>query len=300
IITVDENGIIGCHQLLHKSMAPDIPFMVEVDPVLQYKSHFNTPFCYDAEITPKCFACSKDGKVVLSAGHWDNTFKVSNTETSRTVASISGHDDIVTAVAISEDGRIVVSGSRCSNLLSWKVNLTHDNEFLEIEPVPMQAYYGHDDEINCIVVNAEHDILISGSKDRTCIVHSLRNANYIRTLRPLDDIESSIEFICITKDANIVLYTEIKDEYFLHTYSINGKLLNFIKINEKLVHIISAHDRNLIITSSDRGRICIYDVLSLNSLHDYEIPLIGRSIKLSADNRQLWISGDDGKLFIIS
>ncbi|CAG8610076.1 15441_t:CDS:2, partial [Acaulospora colombiana] len=225
-------------------------------------------------ITPRCFACSKDGKVVMSAGHWDNTFKVSNTETSRTVASISGHDDIVTAVAISEDGRIVVSGSRCSNLLSWKVNLTHDNEFLEVEPVPMQAYYGHDDEINCIVVNAEHDILISGSKDRTCIVHSLRNANYIRTLRPIADDESSIEFVCITKDANIVIYTELNDQYFLHTYSINGRLLNFARINEKLNHMISSNKKDLIVTSSDRGRIGVYDALSLNLLHDYEIPLI--------------------------
>ncbi|CAG8706222.1 6076_t:CDS:2, partial [Racocetra fulgida] len=114
IITIDENGIIGYHRVIHRSMSPDIPFTVEVDPNLQYKT-------FDALITPRCFTCSKDGKVILSCGHWDNTVKVTLSET-------------------------VVTGSRSSNLLSWKVNLTDDSEFLSIENSPLQAFYGHDDE----------------------------------------------------------------------------------------------------------------------------------------------------------
>ncbi|CAG8541891.1 2926_t:CDS:10, partial [Racocetra persica] len=271
IITIDENGIIGYHRVIHRSMSPDIPFTVEVDPNLQYKTRLSSPFSFDAIITPRCFTCSKDGKVILSCGHWDNTVKVTLSET-------------VTAVAISEDGRIVVTGSRSSNLLSWRVNLTDDSEFLSIGNSPLQAFYGHDDEITCIVVNAEHDILISGSKDGTCIVHSLKNASYIRTLRPLEGLDSSVEF----------------DEYFLHAYSINGKFLNYVEINERLNHIVSSQDHNLIVTSSDKGKICIYDGLSLDLCHEFEIPLIGRCIKLSNNNRQIWIAGDDGKLFIIS
>ncbi len=37
VITIDENGIIGCHRVLRKSTAPEIPFTVEVDPSLNYK-----------------------------------------------------------------------------------------------------------------------------------------------------------------------------------------------------------------------------------------------------------------------
>lgn len=32
-------------------------------------------------------------------------------------------------------------------------------------------------------------------------------------------------------------------------------------MNEKLNHIISSNDKNLIITSSNKGRICVYDAL---------------------------------------
>lgn len=300
MITVDDSGIIGYHRVLHKSMSPDIPFTVEVDPNLQHKARLSSPYSFDAIITPRCFTSSKDGKVILSCGHWDNTVKITLSETGRTIDSIYGHDDIVTAVAISEDGRTVVTGSRSSKLLSWKVNLTDDGEFLSIERSPIQAFYGHDDEITCLVVNAEHDILISGSKDGTCIIHSLKNANYIRTLRPLEGLDSSVEFVCITRDANIVLYTEHYNKYFLHTYSINGKFLNSIETNERLNHIISSQDHNLIVTSSNKGKICVYDGLSLDLCHEFDIPLIGRCIKLSNNNQQIWVAGDDGRLFIIS
>jgi len=39
VITIDENGIIGCHRVLRKSTAPEIPFTMEVDPGLQYKRY---------------------------------------------------------------------------------------------------------------------------------------------------------------------------------------------------------------------------------------------------------------------
>ncbi|GES99838.1 neurobeachin-like protein 1 isoform X2 [Rhizophagus clarus] len=290
VITIDENGIIGCHRVLRKSTAPEIPFTVEVDPSLKYKSKLNSPYCYDTVISPRCFACSKDGKVIISTGHWDDTIKVTLTETGRTIDTI----------AISEDGRIIVTGNRSSNLLSWKVNLTSDNEFLNIEHTPLRAFYGHDDEITCIVVNAEHDIVISGSRDGTCIVHSLQYAHYIRTLRPLEDPDAVVEFVCISKDANIVVYTEVNEGYFLHTYSVNGKLLNYIKITDQLNHMISAPDKNKILTSNDKGQIIVYSALNLEVSHGFSVPLVGRCIRLGGNNRQLWVAGDDGKLFILS
>jgi hypothetical protein len=39
VITIDEHGVIGCHQILRKSTVPEIPFTVEVDPSLKYKRY---------------------------------------------------------------------------------------------------------------------------------------------------------------------------------------------------------------------------------------------------------------------
>ncbi|CAJ0866266.1 12869_t:CDS:2, partial [Entrophospora sp. SA101] len=181
----------------------------------------------------------------------------------------------VTTVGISEDGRIVVTGSRSSDLLSWKINMTDDFEFLNIEHIPMHSYYGHDDE------------------DGTCIIHSLRNANYIRTLCPFEDDESSVEYLCITKDANIVIYMEYKNEYFLHTYSINGKLLNSMQLSVKIEHMISSTESNSIVTTTiGKDERKLY--------HEFTVPLIANCLKLSNNDMQMWITGNNGKLLIVS
>ena len=39
---------------------------------------------------------------------------------------------------------------------------------------------------------------------------------------------------------------------------------------------------------------------SLDLSHEFNVPLVGRCIRLGGNNRQLWVAGDDGKLFIIS
>ncbi|CAJ0762200.1 24691_t:CDS:2, partial [Entrophospora sp. SA101] len=133
------------------------------------------------------------------------------------------------------------------------------------------------------------------------------NANYIRTLCPFEDDESSVEYLCITKDANIVIYTEYKNEYFLHTYSINGKLLNSMQLSVKIEHMISSTESNSIVTTTDgedgedeKSFIRIYDVLSLELHHEFTVPLIANCLKLSNNDMQIWIAGNNGKLLIVS
>ncbi|CAG8517643.1 8239_t:CDS:2 [Ambispora gerdemannii] len=301
IVTIDEDGIVGSHRITPNPVTAEIPFSVEVDPMLEYKSRLNSPFCYDAAISPRCFTCSRDGKVLISCGHWDNTIKVTLTETGKTIDSIPGHDDIVTTVAVSEDGRTIVTGSRSSSVLSWNINLSGDNEFLYISHTPTHAYYGHDDEITCVAANAEHDILVSGSKDGTCIVHSLRNGYYVRTLRPLDDIDATVENVCVSKEGNIIVYAERKDEYFIYSYSINGKLLGTVEIQERLNDMITSSIKDYVLISNARG-IALFDCLSLQLNYEFDIPIIAHSIALSQDASRIYFcgGGDDGKILIIA
>ncbi|KAG9307178.1 hypothetical protein G9A89_017006 [Geosiphon pyriformis] len=301
IVTIDEDGIIGSHRISPNPVTSEIPFSVEVDPMLEYKSRLSSPFCHDAVISPRCFTCSKDGKVLISCGHWDNTIKVTLTETGKTIDSIPGHDDVVTTVGISENGRTLITGSRSSCVLSWNVNLSSDNEFLNISHTPLHAFYGHDDEITCVAVNAEHDMLVSGSKDGTCIVHSFRNAQYVRTLRPLEDLDATVENVCISQEGNIVAYAERNDEYFLYTYTINGKLLGTVEIVERLNDMITSSIKNFVLISNARG-IALFDCLNLQLHYQFDTPFIARSIALSQDASRIYFcgGGDDGKILIIA
>lgn len=42
-------------------------------------------------ILPIFFAVGEDGRILVSCGHWDNSFKVSLTDNGRTIQSISQH-----------------------------------------------------------------------------------------------------------------------------------------------------------------------------------------------------------------
>eukprot|EP00941_MAST-03F_sp_MAST-3F-sp1_P004237 g4237.t1 len=51
------------------------------------------------------------GRWLISGGHWDRRFRVTDTSTGKVVQVLSGHRDIVTCVALSEDGETLVTGS---------------------------------------------------------------------------------------------------------------------------------------------------------------------------------------------
>jgi len=156
----------------------------------------SVPFAHDIIMNPKLFATSKDGKYLFTCGHWDNSFKLSSIDSMKVIRSIIAHDDVVTCLALSEDGKVLVTGSRDTTVNSWDIDFgsgsssnynpntfSSSNYSITIPKKPSNIFYGHDSDITTVAVNREYDLLISGSKDGTCIIHSLRSGSYVRTLK---------------------------------------------------------------------------------------------------------------------
>ncbi len=136
----------------------------------------------DENLSTNLFALLPDSKLLVSCGHWDNSFKITHVDSGKMVQSISHHREVVTCVAVAADfGKYwIVSGSKDCIVCVWMV---HPDR--EIEPVtvsPESVLYGHDDSVNCVAINAELDIVVSGSDDGTIIVHTLRDACYLRSI----------------------------------------------------------------------------------------------------------------------
>ncbi|KAJ3199002.1 Neurobeachin-like protein 1 [Entophlyctis luteolus] len=66
-------------------------------------------------------------------------------------------------------------------VIAWDV--VWGNE-ISIKQETRRIFYGHDEEVTCVSVSADQDLVVSGSKDGTCIVHALGSSQYIRTLIP--------------------------------------------------------------------------------------------------------------------
>ena len=73
---------------------------------------------------------------------------------------------------------------------------------------PLQALYGHNSEVLCADISTELDLAVSGSKDGTCILHSVRHGRYLNTLKPRKGKRCEIHHASLSGNGILVLYTE--------------------------------------------------------------------------------------------
>jgi WD40 repeat protein len=93
---------------------------------------------------------------------------------------------LVTCLALCEKDQFLVSGGKDTMLVVYEIekNLLSNNNFKNIKDLtPKLILYGHDDEINDVVINNDLNIVVSVSKDRTCIIHSLNKGIKILKIR---------------------------------------------------------------------------------------------------------------------
>lgn len=148
--------------------------------IITLTNHNHKYVKYD-HISAKNFAYLPEAKVIFSCGHWDWSVRITSIESGKLLQSLTGHNDVVNCLALAKDygNRWLVTGSRDCTLITWDIHLDRNNS---ITITPIRTLYGHDDSINCIVVNPEIDMIVSGSDDGTMIVHNLRDGKYIRSI----------------------------------------------------------------------------------------------------------------------
>ncbi|CAI8599125.1 unnamed protein product [Vicia faba] len=192
----------------------------------------------------QCFATMQtpSENFLISCGNWENSFQVISLSDGRMVQSIRQHKDVVSCIAVTSDGSILATGSYDTTVMVWEVfrgktekrirnsqsELPRKNTVI-IE-TPCHILCGHDDIITCLYVSHELDIIISGSKDGTCVFHTLREGRYVRSLRHPSG--SPISKLVVSQHGQIVIYAD--DDLSLHLYSINGKHLAASESNGRL------------------------------------------------------------------
>lgn len=132
---------------------------------------------------------------------------------------------------MTSDGSVVATGSYDTTVMVWDVRVKASDRRSRqtqtessrkdqiILDTPLHILCGHDDIITCLFASVELDIVISGSKDGTCVFHSLRKGRYIRSIQ--NPSRSAISKLVVSQNGNLVFYAI--DDLTLRLYSINGK-----------------------------------------------------------------------------
>lgn len=312
VITVTANRLFAVnkwHNLpAHQGAVQDQPYQlpVEIDPLIasntgMHRRQITDLLDQSIQVHSQCFVITSDNRYILVCGFWDKSFRVYSTDTGKLIQVVFGHWDVVTCLARSESyiggNCYILSGSRDATLLLWywngKTNCIGDNPSGE-SATPRAILTGHDYEITCAAICAELGLVISGSKEGPCLIHSM-NGDLLRTLEAPDDCLKA-KLIQASREGHCVIYY---DNGHFCVFSVNGKLQATMETDDNIRAIHLSRDGQYLLTGGDNGVVMVWQVCNLKQLFAYPGCDAGiRSMTLSFDQRCIMTGMASGSIVL--
>ncbi|MFN6484328.1 MULTISPECIES: serine/threonine-protein kinase [unclassified Nostoc] len=151
----------------------------------------------------------------LASSSDDKTVKIWNIESGDEIRTLTGHSDWVYAVAISPDGKTVVSGSKDKTIKVWNLNTGKE----------INTIMGHLGDVNDVVISQDGQMLASASDDKTIKVWKLDTGMEIRTITGhLADVNAIAfspngEYIASGSDDKTVKVWQLNTGEAIHTFN---------------------------------------------------------------------------------
>uniref|UniRef100_A0A673NB59 Neurobeachin-like protein 2 n=1 Tax=Sinocyclocheilus rhinocerous TaxID=307959 RepID=A0A673NB59_9TELE len=302
------NGMIGTHSWLPYDKNIANYFTFTRDPSVsnpKTQRFLSGPFSPGVEIGSQVLVVSTDGRLLFSGGHWDCSIRVTMLGKAKLVGRICRHIDVVTCLALDLCGIYLISGSRDTTCMVWQV-LQQGGFSSGLSPRPVQVLCGHDQEVTCVAISTELDMAISGSKDGTVIMHSVRRGQYLLTLRPPCEscLPAPVAQLEVGIEGHIVAQTVMegrsagKEKYALHVYSVNGTLLASETLDEKIsaLHLVPDY----LIVGTQQGNLHIRELYSLSlAVAPLALKVPVRSVSVTKESSHILVGLEDGKLIVV-
>lgn len=192
-------------------------------------------------ISGAVFAYNAARHAMLVCGFWDNSVKLYDAMSGKHRQSLFSHNEVVTCVAVSPCGSIIVTGSRDAIVLVWFMG-----QQACANPEPQAVLVGHDQALVDVAVDNSLGVVVSGSST-TCLVHKV-SGELLRTLSP-PSVLRKLHLVSISTLGNIIVhYRDKAPKPSVHLFSLNGKLLGSVEEEQQLFALATTEDGAHLVT----------------------------------------------------
>ncbi|XP_066208131.1 neurobeachin-like protein 2 isoform X1 [Saccopteryx leptura] len=303
LVTVSANGLLGTHSWLPYDRNISNYFSFIKDSTKMQRL-LNGPWVPDSGVSGQALAVAPDGKLLFSGGHWDSSLRVTALPRGKLLNQLNRHLDIVTCLALDTCGIYLISGSRDTTCMVWRL-LQQDGLSIGLASKPMQVLYGHEAAVSCVAISTELDMAVSGSEDGTVIIHTVRRGQFVAILRPPGAmLPGPVSHLALGPEGQIVVQSSAQERlgaqvtYSLHLYSVNGRLRASLPLVEQPTALAVTEDFVLLGTAQ-----CALHILHLNNLLPaappvpMKVPI--RSVAVTKERSHVLVGLEDGKLIVV-
>lgn len=180
-----------------------------------------------------------------------------------------GHNHSVNCVAISKDGKYIVSGGQNFSITLWSVDSVKE----------IRKFTGHIGSISSVKITNDNKYIISASRDKTIKVWNAQTGNEIKKIT----LNSSIEDMKLSEDNKYIIAGTLKGIVYVLDLESLSELVKF-SLNGQLSSLSISHDGKRIATA-DANWVTISDRLSGKTIERVRPHIDVISTTFSPDDR---------------
>ncbi|XP_072827119.1 lysosomal-trafficking regulator isoform X2 [Vicugna pacos] len=238
---------------------------------------------------------------ILSWGYADNILRLKSKQSEPPVSFIQGSQQYqVTSCAWVPDSCQLFTGSKCGVITAYTNRFTSGTPS-EIEMESQVHLYGHTEEITSLCVCKPYSIMISVSRDGTCIIWDLNRLCYVQSLAGHKSPVTAVSASETTGDIATVC-DSAGGGSDLRLWTVNGDLVGHVHCREIICSVAFSNQPegvsiNVIAGGLENGIVRLWSTWDLKPVREITFPKSNKpivSLTFSCDGHHLYTASSDG------
>ncbi|XP_034518369.1 lysosomal-trafficking regulator isoform X4 [Ailuropoda melanoleuca] len=238
---------------------------------------------------------------ILSWGYADNILRLKSKQSEPPINFIQSSQQYqVTSCAWVPDSCQLFTGSKCGVITAYANRFTSSTPS-EIEMESQIHLYGHTEEITSLFVCKPYSIMISVSRDGTCIIWDLNRLCYVQSLAGHKSPVTAVSASETTGDIATVC-DSAGGGSDLRLWTVNGDLVGHVHCREIICSVAFSNQPegvsiNVIAGGLENGIVRLWSTWDLKPVREITFPKSNKpivSLTFSCDGHHLYTANSDG------